>query len=366
MRQFQIDLGFVSYPVFIGFDILEKLDLNLNTVRPEGNIVILIDDYIYKLKYNDIIKCTQNSRYFIYVIPARKNNKTFNAALKIFEYLDANNISRDSTILAIGGGVIGDIAGFIASCWYRGISLIHIPTTLLSAVDSCVGGKTAVNFRSTVNAVGTYHHPCAIFIDVELIKSLPRREISSGFGEIIKYSNIGGRDIRKLIENFDLEKMYQIELIIELSLKEKEKYVRNDIAENSKRLFLNFGHTIGHAIEFSTLYDGEETLRHGEGVALGMVAIFKICVILGYIPETYIDQLKNTLQKFSLPICIKSIEYGISRDALVNRIIELCFKDKKRILNKLRLILIDENYNPFTYQTNDRDLIKSGILEVVI
>ena len=190
MIDFKIDLGSVNYPVKIDNNILDNLDNHINKIRPSGSIVILIDDRVARLREKLLNEWRNGDRYHIYVVPGGKNSKSFYSILKIFEYLDLNNVSRDSTIVAIGGGVIGDLGGFIASCWYRGIALIHVPTTLLSAVDSCVGGKTAVNFRSTVNAVGTYHHPCAIFIDLDVMYALPVREIKSGFGEIIKYACI--------------------------------------------------------------------------------------------------------------------------------------------------------------------------------
>jgi 3-dehydroquinate synthase len=365
MIDFKIDLGSVSYPVKIDKNIITNFDNHINKFRPSGSIVILIDDRVGRLHVKALNEWRNNDRYHIYVVPGGKNSKTFYSVLKIFEYLDLNNISRDSTIVAIGGGVIGDMGGFIASCWYRGIALIHVPTTLLSAVDSCVGGKTAVNFRSTVNAVGTYHHPCAILIDLDMMYALPDREIKSGFGEIIKYACIGADHIKKILENSKIDNLDQLGTLIHYSLKEKERFVRDDISETASRLYLNFGHTIGHAIEFSTIFDGEETLRHGEGVALGMLAIFKICVKLGFLEQMHIDSLKQMLIKYGLPIDINSQNYGIDRCYLIERIVDLCFKDKKRVMNELRLILIRSDFNPFIYKTSDRKLIEYGVMEVV-
>lgn len=365
MIEFKIDLGSVSYPVIIGSGILKTLMEHIDILSPTGSVVILIDETVAELYAGQLEVWREAGRVKIYVIPGGKNNKSFYAALKIFEFLDFNNISRDSTIVAIGGGVVGDMAGFVASCWYRGVRLIHIPTTLLSAVDSCVGGKTAINFRSTVNAVGTYHHPCGILIDKDLMLSLPKREISSGFGEIIKYSRIGADHITKLLEQGGIEKLDQIDVLIKYSLQEKEKFVHDDIGELGNRLYLNFGHTIGHAIEFSTVFNGEETLRHGEGVGLGMLAIFRISEKLGFLDNLHIKNLQETLVKYGLPISIKSEDYGIDRKNLVQRIIDLCFKDKKRTSTDLRLILTDRNFDPFIYKTSDKELIRHGVLEVV-
>jgi 3-dehydroquinate synthase len=365
MIDFKIDLGSVSYPVLIHNNILENLNNYIDKIRPSGSIVIIIDARVARLRERALNEWRNDDRYYIYIVPGGKNSKSFYSALKIFEYLDLNNISRDSTIVAIGGGVIGDMGGFIASCWYRGVALIQVPTTLLSAVDSCVGGKTAINFRSTVNAVGTYHHPCAILIDLDMMYAQPDREIKSGFGEIIKYACIGAENIKEILDNAKFNNLDQLEKLIHYSLKEKEKFVRDDIGEKANRLFLNFGHTIGHAIEFSTVFDGEETLRHGEGVALGMLAIFRICVKLGFLDQMHIDSLKQMLINYGLPIEIIAQNYGIDRDYLIDRIIELCFKDKKRVMNELRLILINSNSKPFIYKTSDRNLIACGVMEVV-
>ena len=282
------------------------------------------------------------------------------------EILDFKNISRDSTIVAVGGGVVGDLAGFVSSCWYRGVDLIHVPTTLLSAVDSCLGGKTAINFRETVNAVGSYHHPKEILIDTQILTELPSREISSGFGEIIKYGMIGCERIISILESKDFELSTSIDELIELSLKEKERFVKDDIKETSNRLSLNFGHTIGHAIEFSTIFNGEETLRHGEGVGLGMLAIFRIAVQLNYLAEDDLKLLRSLLTKFSLPISFNATSMGLSRDSLVDRVVRLCLKDKKRVKSDLRLILLDGIGNPFIYQTSDEELLAEGVREVIL
>jgi 3-dehydroquinate synthetase len=337
----------------------------LSELITSSNFIIIVDEYIWKLRLNVFERLLNNSAFHIYKVPGEKNNKSLYAAMKIFEFLEEKNISRDSTIVAIGGGVVGDLAGFVASCWYRGVDLIHIPTTLLAAVDSCVGGKTAINFRSTVNAVGTYHHPKAILIDLGLLMHLPLREISSGFGEIIKYSCINISDINNLLDIGNIYDLKYLSKLIELSLKEKEKLVRDDIKESANRLFLNFGHTVGHAIEFSTVYNGKETLRHGEGVALGMLAIFKICIKLGYLVDSDLDKLKLKLLKYNLPVLFNSFDLGASRDSLVARIVELCFKDKKRSKGYLRLILVNERSQPFIYKTADRDLIEFGVREVI-
>tara|TARA_B110000091_G_scaffold208960_1_gene249398 strand:+ start:892 stop:1992 length:1101 start_codon:yes stop_codon:yes gene_type:complete len=366
MRKFNVDLGSVEYSVQISDDIVAKLDDYLFKTKPRGDLVFIIDAFIQEKYFPKNAPIRKKSGHFFYVVPGKKNNKSFYTALKVFEYLDSNNISRDATIVAIGGGVVGDLAGFVSGCWYRGVDLIHIPTTLLSAVDSCLGGKTAINFRNTVNAIGTYHHPKAVLIDTKLLSELPSREVSSGFGEIIKYGMLGCERITNILQDKNFELSTSIDELIELSLKEKERFVRGDIKESSNRLYLNFGHTVGHAIEFSTIFNGEESLRHGEGVGLGMLAIFRIAIQLGYLAEDDLKLLKTLLSKFSLPTSFSAISLGLSRESLVDRVVNLCLKDKKRIKSDLRMILLDGIGKPFVYKTSDRELIAKGVMEVIL
>lgn len=366
MRKFPLNLGGIEYDVQICDDIFLNLDSYVAKVSPHGNKVYIIDKFIDKKYFQEGSLLQKKIGSFYYVVSGKKNNKSFYSALKIFEFLDSNNIARDATIVAIGGGVIGDLAGFIASCWYRGVNLIHVPTTFLAAVDSCVGGKTALNFRNTVNAVGTYHHPKAILIDTKILSELPQREIASGFGEIIKYGMLGCVEIIDLLRDEKFDFQSKLGKLVELSLKEKERYVRGDIKESSSRLYLNFGHTIGHAIEFSTIFNGEESLRHGEGVGLGMLAIFRIGIHLGYLSERDLILLKVLLDKFNLPTSYFSSQLGLSRQALTERVLNLCFKDKKRTQTELRLVLLNGIGNPFMHKTSDRELISKGIMEVIL
>ena len=366
MNNIQVDLGDIKYPVLIGPNIIDKFCDNFESVGGKGEIYFIIDEVVFKKHFDSFTKIISKLDASVFCLPAGKANKTFASAMSIFADLNAKNISRDSTIIAVGGGVIGDLAGFISSCWYRGVRLIHFPTTLLSAVDSCLGGKTAINFRDTVNAIGTYHHPIAIFIDTNVLFGLPEREVSSGFGEIIKYSVLGASDITALLEDDNPLTVDTFGQIIGHSLITKEKFVKNDVMESEKRLCLNFGHTIGHAIEFSTIYNGEETLRHGEGVALGMVAISRICISLNFLSEEDLVRLLKLLKKFGLPTSFKASCIDMNREVLVRKIVDLAFKDKKRTSDSLRLVVAKGWGFPDIYPTNDRNLIEMGVKEVIL
>jgi 3-dehydroquinate synthase len=364
---FDCDLGGgVKYPIFVG-DVLSKIDEYVGQIY-EGNKVIIVIDEVIDLKYGDIIYPRLNQKYDLkkHVIKGGKDSKTMSSVLKIFNVLEDENFSRDSLMIGIGGGVIGDMAGFASSCWYRGMKLIHIPTTLLSAVDSCVGGKTAINLNHTVNAIGSYHHPVAILIDTNIIRALPEREISSGMGEVIKYAVIHSEVICDALEIKDYQEVVsEVDWFVIESLKNKEYFVRGDINEGHKRLYLNFGHTLGHAIEFATILDGEETLRHGEAVALGMLSIFRISVELGYIDEDNITWLKGILIKFNLPTNYSACNLNVDRESLIDMCMALVVKDKKRKFDGLRLVALTEIRVPVIHETNDMELLRLGFKEVI-
>lgn len=364
---FECDLGGgVTYPVYVG-EVLSKIDEYVGQIYEGDKVVIVIDEIIDR-KYGEIIDSRLNEKYDLkkHVIKGGKDSKTISSVLKIFNILEDENFSRDSLMIGIGGGVIGDMAGFAASCWYRGMKLIHIPTTLLSAVDSCVGGKTAINLNNTVNAIGSYHHPVAILIDTKVIRALPSREISSGIGEVVKYAVIHSKVICDALEIKDYQEVVsEIDWFIIESLKNKEYFVRGDINEGHKRLYLNFGHTLGHAIEFATILDGEETLRHGEAVALGMLSIFRISVELGHLDEDKINWLKGILNKFNLPTSYSAGNLNIDREGLLDMCMALVVKDKKRKFDGLRLITLSEIREPSIHKTSDMELLRLGFNEVI-
>ena len=365
MINFNIDLEDANYPVHISMDFISDLTALLLEKTKTVSCYCIVDEFVLE-KYDLYQKIKSISdRAYIFRVASGKTSKSMQTALKIFQDLNEKNISRDSTIVAIGGGVVGDMAGYIASCWYRGTDLVHFPTTLLAAVDSCVGGKTAINFRDTVNAIGTYHHPSAIYIDAKLLTELPPREIASGFGEIIKYSLLAGGEIAQILEQTDNKSAEALARLVGLCLKEKERFVRGDVKESNARLFLNFGHTIGHAIEFSTTYEGYETLRHGEAVALGMLAVLRISVSLGILDESHLINLKMLLIKYNLPINYDANLLNISSEALSQKVVDLTFKDKKRKQDYLRLILLKDTGAPIHYKTSDRELINIGVKEVI-
>lgn len=365
IKEFEISFEHESIAVSIGDEVFSNLEEAVGQRVPNRTLYFIIDSVIYKKYIDEFSRVLARNNRHCFILAGGKTNKTFASAMRVFADLEDKNISRDSVIVAVGGGVIGDLAGFVASCWYRGVDLIHIPTTLLAAVDSSLGGKTALNFRSTVNAIGTYHHPIAILVDTSLLLELPAREISSGLAEVIKYGVLGSKEILSLLDYpMDLNKNWLAE-VVALSLAQKAKFVEGDVKESSNRLFLNFGHTIGHAIEFSTIYNGEEMLRHGEGVALGMVAVFRICESLDLIEDSQLERLRELLEKFGLPTEFSATTMSQSRERLIDQVVERAFKDKKRTQDKLRLVVIRDWGHPELHITSDSNLIRIGVEAVI-
>ena len=202
-RQIPVSLDGVSYQILIGRDLLDSVgDLIAKTTNSK-NVIIVSDIYFADNLVSKIIGSLQKKGFncIKYFMTAGKHNKNFNEILKIYGVLEENNFSRDSTLIALGGGVIGDLCGFVASTWLRGMNLIHIPTTLLAAVDSSIGGKTAINFRKTINGIGSYYHPRLNLIDLNLIDSLSKRDYCSGLAEVIKCAIIDDKLFYDYLEN---------------------------------------------------------------------------------------------------------------------------------------------------------------------
>jgi 3-dehydroquinate synthase len=241
--------------------------------------------------------------------------------------------SRDATVIALGGGVVGDLAGFAAALWMRGIAFVQIPTTLLAMVDSSVGGKTGVNLPQGKNLVGAFHQPRAVFIDPDTLRTLPERELLAGLAEVIKYAAIGDSEfmdwleanVRSLLDRDSAA----LQHAIETSVRHKARVVAADEHERGERALLNLGHTFGHAIEAAT---GYKRFLHGEAVAIGMLAAARLSAALGMAAVADADRLQTLLSRFGLPTTIP-------KDLDDRQLLDLMRLDKKAESGKLRLIL---------------------------
>ena len=270
---------------------------------------------------------------------AGEQTKSFEFLEKVCEEILEKNVDRKSLIIAFGGGVIGDLSGFIASILLRGIDFIQIPTTLLAAVDSSVGGKTAINSKFGKNLVGTFYQPKLVICDLDFLKTLPIRELKSGYGEVLKYGLIEDKNFFEfLTENYQKIFDYDTEVlraIIAKSCESKAKIVSQDEREGGIRALLNFGHTFGHTFETETNYSSE--ILHGEAVALGMLMAAQMSLNFGMISEKEVLAIKSHLEKCGFVIDAKKIRKSWNQENLINHL----FKDKKNENNNLTFILLE-------------------------
>ena len=334
MKVVSVDLGERSYPVYIGGDIA-----HLGAAAREfdlGEKVLVISTApiasLYGRKVRDVLDSV-GFQVFLARVPDGEKYKTLSQAAKLYEECAEDKLDRDSTILALGGGVIGDLAGFVASTYLRGINFIYLPTTLLAQVDASIGGKVGVDLPQGKNLVGSFYQPRFVYMDLRVLRTLPQAQIRAGLAEIIKYGVIEDEDLFLYLEE-NLEKIKTLSLdcleyIITRCAKIKAGVVREDEREKrGKRQVLNFGHTIGHAIESATGYG---RYSHGEAVAVGMIAAARIANKMGVFPENPLVRLTDLVRRADLPIRVEGVNGGKLWDAL--------YLDKKIRGKKLCFVL---------------------------
>lgn len=333
MQEVNVELGERSYKIIIGKGILPEIGRALKGLRP-SKVAIISNPLVYGL-YGDLVSRSlkdEGLEPHIVIIPDGEKYKSLLWADFIYGELLRARLDRASIIIALGGGVVGDISGFVASTYMRGIRFIQLPTTLLAQVDSSVGGKTGVNHILGKNMIGTFHQPSLVWIDIETLKSLPKRQLLAGLAEVIKYGVIWDKGFFEFLET-EKEgvlsvKDTQMSHIIKRSCEIKSEVVSRDERESGLRAILNFGHTIGHAIETVT---GYERYLHGEAVAIGMVYESR----LSDMPISEISRIEQVISSYGLPT---EIPPEIEPQALLTSM-EV---DKKAISGVLRFVIPKE------------------------
>ncbi|MBQ8197318.1 MAG: 3-dehydroquinate synthase [Clostridia bacterium] len=285
MTTLHLNLQSNGYDIFIGKNLLKDADKFLNLDR---KVLILTDDGVPQEYANAILSKVKSGK--IVTVPTGEGSKSFDTMQLVLKEMCDLNMSRRDCIVGVGGGVIGDLAGFCASTYMRGIDFYNVPTTVLSQVDSSIGGKTAINFNGVKNIIGAFHQPKAVLIDVDTLKTLPVRQISNGLAESVKMALTSNEKLFEIYENSSLNEILEnIENIIVESLKIKKDVVEKDEKESSLRKILNFGHTFGHGVEAQEEMHG---FYHGECVAIGMLPMCAPAVTERLIP---------VLKKLNLP-----------------------------------------------------------------
>ena len=360
-----------SYPIFVGTDLISNCEEILKKFI-ENRKIILIHDNIFSLKkdkgqsFNALLKITKKLATSVNLISISGGDKTKNITQlnNILEKSLSFKIDRESLIIAFGGGVVGDIAGFAASILLRGINYIQIPTTLLSQVDSSVGGKTGINSCKGKNLIGSFHQPLAVIADIEILKSLPKREFLSGLVEVIKYGLINDFKFFNYLEkNFkEILEYDQVKLkkIITKSCKIKSKIVKIDEKENGQRALLNLGHTFGHAIESFGKFDGK--IIHGEAVSIGICLAFKLSKKLDFCSQIEVERVINLFKKLTLPTSLKDIK-NIS--ITTNKMLDKFKFDKKNKNNQLTFILNKKIGESFIKNNMDVNILTKFLNEEI-
>ena len=314
----------------------------------------------YADEVEELLKKQGCSSVYRFVFPAGEENKTLHVIEDLYEFLIQNQFDRSDVLIALGGGVTGDMTGYAAATYLRGIRFVQIPTSLLSMVDSSIGGKTGVDFRGYKNMVGAFYQPSLVYVNISALKTLDERQFASGMGEIIKHGLIKNVDyfyrlqdhkeeILSLEYSSVTDMVYQSQLI-------KREVVEADPKEKGERAFLNFGHTIGHAIEKALNF----SLLHGECVALGMVAAAHISYLRGDLSKVDIDTIEHVIASYGLPVRFK----GLNNEEILHN----CMHDKKKDGTVIRFILLHSIGNCYitTDVTNEEmeqaiNYLKEGI-----
>ena len=335
MKSINVLLNDISYPIWIKINLIDRLP-NLLSPLNNGQSWFLFTNEKLFLKYGKKLVnnlSSQNFKVNYILINDNEDAKSLKNLETIFSKIIKNKYDRSSVFISLGGGVISDLIGFMAATFLRGIDYINIPTTLLSMVDSSIGGKTGINLIEGKNLVGAYWHPKAVIVDPNLLNTLPKREFVSAIGEIIKYGAIFDKKFLVFISNnidniINLKSKKLIEKIITCCVKYKVKIVVDDERESDKRRILNFGHTVGHALE---LYCGLDKLRHGEAVAYGMIVAAKLSMKYAKLKLNEYNLLTSIIKKLPLPQ-LKNIN---SSDVL--NIMRRDKKNKKGVFNFILL-----------------------------
>ena len=352
-----INLGDRSYPIFIGSD-FSSIVKCFETTKVSGPVVVITDSNVERYQNSDFMKAMEEYKYPVHklVIDAGEKSKNLDTINRIYKYLAELQLDRSSTLVALGGGVVGDITGFAAATYLRGINFVQVPTTMLAQADSSVGGKVGVDFGGSKNIIGAFYQPKFVYINVNTLKTLPERELKAGLAEVIKHGIIEDAEFFDYLD-YNMEKIFMInedvlQYLAKVNCSIKGKVVEEDEKESGIRANLNFGHTIGHAIESVMNFE----LLHGECVSIGMVGACKMAQHMGMINQKVTDRVIGILRKTGLPVSLEAID--------VDKVYDQMFYDKKIKNGKLTFVLPKAIGEVLRVSVDDEELIKTVLREL--
>ena len=348
-----------QYTIFVGNDVLKQLADFIQKNHPKKKIAVITDDIVDGLHGKKMIKAIGALNPFFISIPAGESSKSRKTKEEIENRLLENKFGRDTLIIAFGGGVIGDLAGFVASTFNRGVPLIHVPTTLLAMVDSSIGGKTSVDTEHGKNLIGTVCQPAAVFSDLDFLETLPDEEFLNGLAEIIKMSIIKDKKLFDFLKNshkkiISRDKKLLLQ-IIKRSAELKTEVIEKDPEEAGLRQILNFGHTFGHALESYYKYK----IKHGYAVSQGMIVESIISLMTKHLPKNEEEEILSLLKLFGFPLTI-------NMDIETGKILEFMIADKKSRNQKPRFVILEKigktksQKNIFSFEV-DKSIVAKAI-----
>lgn len=352
--------------VYLKKDISRSVLIELDRLISDKNILFVYDQNISQKIVNDILSNLKISgcKIICLKINGNKFNKSEKTLFKIIDCLIKNNFTKKSVLISLGGGVIGDICGLASSLYLRGLIYMHIPTTMTAIIDSCLGGKCAINYKNIINSLGTYYHPMSVFVDLRIVSEMPDREYLAGIPEILKCGLIKNNKILKYLQSYKDQILNRnlrvIEKLFYYTLQTKLFFFIDDVYEKNNRLNLNFGHTFAHAYEMSTqkLYN-KEILRHGEAVGLGILS--EILYANNGKENNLYKECKKILKLYNLPLNLKKFK---TKSGIMNHTYQNIFLDKKKISKYPRYIKLKKIGNPKISEMKNINLINDILFKI--
>jgi shikimate kinase/3-dehydroquinate synthase len=342
-----------TYPVFVGYGLLDKLGDKMREAALSSRANIISDENVFSLYGSRVEGILKNAGFAVnsFEVPPGEETKSMDYAIRIYDFLVEHQSERDDIIIALGGGMVGDLAGFVAATFLRGVPWVPVPTSLVAMVDASIGGKVGVNHPEGKNLIGAYYQPNLVVADPETLTTLPRRQLTSGWAEVIKHGLILDREFFEFLEtNVDRVRKLDPQLLataIGRSAAIKARVVSEDEKEREgKRTILNYGHTIGHGLEAAT---GYRRLLHGEAVAIGMMGAARLSQRLGLLPADAVERQEALLREFGLPTSLQAqatnLRHGKKRSSLqvsLGRVTKAMELDKKTKSKAIRWVLLQD------------------------
>lgn len=356
MKRVKVELGSNSYEVRVGAGLLARTGLWLKEVGLSGKAVIITDTTVKGLYVDAVRQGLTNAGFKVAIleVPPGEEQKSLKTAGRLYNGLSRAFAERTTSVLALGGGVIGDLAGFVAATYMRGVPLIQIPTTLLAQVDSSIGGKTAIDHGQLKNTIGVFYQPKLVMADIDTLKTLPEDELTNGLAEVIKHAAIRSRELFDFLDD-NLERARALhaavlEKIVLENVRIKAEVVAKDEKESGLRAILNYGHTVGHALEAVSNFQ----LRHGQTVAIGMMAAARISSRMEILDEGDVMRLERVIRKAGLPVKMPELS--------VEEIMQAMKHDKKVAQEQIRFVLLKSIGNAFITDEVDPSLVEEVLI----